>query len=288
MRNSHELNSDEKPSESVLSKTKVFWDRKEAGKAYDKEFTDPIGYYVNESEMQPMADLMQDVKNSRVLDVGCGTGRHLSLLTEGNHLYGIDLSLSMLAEAQAKMPAGAFMSGSAVTLPFKDHSFDLVVSSRVLQHIRDQQKMISEMARVCKPGGQVIMLSYNSWSGLCAYKQIRLSWVGKILNIPFKLVLGKRSFFNPWGFDYDNYCSIPELSRFMKNSGLEVQRSWGATCGMPWFWNDFFIGKIVGRFLPGLLKAIVNIFLFLDKTIARIFPLKYFTDKVIVVAAKPR
>ena len=91
---------------------------------------------------------------------------------------------------------------------------------------------------------------------------------------------------NPWGFEYDNYCSIPELSRMMKAEGLTVQKTWGVTCGAPWFLNDFFVGKILERLTPFFLKMILSFDLFLDQTLARLFPLKYFTDKVIVVATK--
>ncbi|GEM_PF-2352641 len=283
-----DLNSENPPRESVRPKTKVFWERGEAGKVYDKEFGDFIGEYVNRSEMKPIADLLRDVRNMRVLDVGCGTGRHLALLDPTNAREGLDLSPSMLAEAKTKVPDGIFTVGSVDALPYEDNSFDYVISSRVLQHICDQQKMISEMGRVTKPGGKVILLSYNSWSLLCLYKQTRMSWAGKIINLPFKLILGRRSFFNPWGFEYDNYCSIPELSRYMKKAGLRVRKSWGVTSGMPWFWNDFFVGKVIQRILPLAMKMIFGVSFFLDNTLARIFPLKYFTDKVIVIAEKPR
>lgn len=273
-------------TQSVMPKTKDFWERGEAGKAYDKEFGDLIGWYVNQSELRPVADLTEDIRNARVLDVGCGTGRHLMLFHPSNKRYGIDLSAPMMAEAKAKVPDGIFTVASADALPFENESFDVVISSRVLQHIRDQQKVISEMARVCKRGGQIILLSYNSWSLLCLYKQIRLSKVGKIINLPFKLILGKRSFFNPWGFEYDNYCSIPELTRYLKNVNVKVTRSWGATCGLPWFLNDFFIGKILAKTVPFLLKAFLSFCLFLDRTLIRIFPLKFFPDKVIVVGKK--
>lgn len=272
--------------EDTLPKTRSFWQRQEAGKSYDKEFGGIIGAYVNKSELEPLTALLGELRNKKILDVGCGTGRHLALAHSSNTRQGVDLSQTMLDEAQAKMPDGIFTVASADKLPFPDNSFDLVISSRVLQHIRKQQNFVTEMSRVCKPGGQVIILSYNSWSGLCLYKQIRLSKFGKILNIPFKLILGKRSFFNPWGFDYDNYVSIPELSGFMKQAGLTPKFSWGVTGGMPWFWNDFFIGKILERVLPFLVRAYFNLWLFLDRTIMKLFPFKFFTDKIIVAAEK--
>jgi SAM-dependent methyltransferase len=270
----------------VAPETKSFWKRSEAGKAYDKEFGGTIGRYVDESETRPFRGLFRSLKNSKILDVGCGTGRHLALFDGSNELHGLDLSESMLAEAAVKNPSAKFCSGSADSLPYPDGTFDVVMSSRVLQHLKDQKKAVSEMARVLKPGGRLVLLSYNSWSLLCLYKQVRMGCVGRVLNIVVKPLLGRRSFFNPWGFSYDNYCSVPELSGYMKESGLDVEMSWGATCGQAWFWNDLFIGKLLERTLPFILNRLVSVFLFLDGTAARVFPLKYFTDKIVVAGVK--
>ncbi len=274
-------------SDANLPETRDFWKRGEAGRAYDQEFKSLTGWYVNESEIRPVRDLVEDFHGKRVLDVGCGTGRYLGLYPGDNQMVGADLSTAMMVEARQKKPSAFFVSASADQLPFPDSSFDVVMSVRVLQHLRDQQAMVSEMARVTKPGGRVILISYNGWSLLGLYKQIRLSWVGRVLNIPFKFILGRRSFFNPWGFKYDNYCSLPELSGMMRRAGLQVRTGWGLTCGMPWFLNDFFIGKILERLARPLFHAFLKGLLFLDRTIARVFPLKYVTDKILVVGFKP-
>ncbi len=267
-------------------KTKSFWNRAGAGESYDKEFSGQIGWYVNESEIRPFQDLIRSVSGIKILDVGCGTGRYLKLFNPNNDLNGLDLSEQMLVQARAKVPQAKFTAGSAETLPFPDASFDMVMSVRMLQHMPDQKKVIQEMARVCRPGGRVVLISYNTWSFLCLYKQLRLSRLAKILNIPLKPLLRQRSFLNPWGFTYDNYCSMNELCGWLKGMGFSIETTWGATLGQPWFWNDFFIGKILEKMAPFLLRPLIALFLFLDATLARCFPFKYFTDKNIVVGIK--
>lgn len=276
----------DKSNEANTAQAKQFWTKEEAGKHYDKQFKNLIGWYVDTSESEPLEALIQDCRNLKVLDVGCGTGRHLSRFPAGNELYGVDLSESMLAEARVKNPGGTFEAASADKLPYEDNTFDLVFSSRVIQHMRDQQKMIDEMARVCKPGGRVIMICYNSWSLLNVYKHIRMSWVGRILNLPFGWLLKQRSFFGPWGFEYDNYCSIPEVGRMMRKASVEPELAWGVSCGMPWFWVNFFIGKILERLVPWLWKGILKTYLWLDRTAGRHFPLKYTTDLILVAGKK--
>lgn len=273
-------------TEANTVQAKNFWKRDEAGQHYDKQFTNHIGWYVDASESEPLLDLVKDLRGKKILDVGCGTGRHLSRFPEGNELFGVDLSESMLAEARAKNKQGTFEAASADNLPYDDNTFDLVFSSRVIQHMRDQQAMIDEMARVCKPGGQVMIICYNSWSLLNIYKHIRMSWVGRVLNLPFGWLLKQRSFFGPWGFEYDNYCSIPEVKKMMKKVNVKPVRSWGVSCGMPWFWVNFFISKIMQTIAPPVWKAVLKGFLFIDRTAGRFFPLKYVTDLILVVGKK--
>jgi len=62
-----------------------------------------------------------------------------------------------------------------------------------------------------------------------------------ICDLNAAVILGRRSFFNPWGFDYDNYCSLPELSGMFEASGLRPTHRWGVTSAMPWFLNSFFL-----------------------------------------------
>ena len=185
---------------STFRSTQDFWTRHEAGKQYDREFQGLLGQYVHRSELEPVLDVIGRKKNLKILDVGCGTGRYLAELDVENRLVGLDLSASMLEEAKTRCGNSSFIGGSSTALPFFDNAFDIVFSVRVIQHIQDQTRMIQELARVCRPGGTVILLSYNSWSLLNIYKQIRMSWVGRVLNFPFGVLLGRRSFFGPWGF----------------------------------------------------------------------------------------
>lgn len=274
------------PPREIGNSTDLYWDRSQAGVTYDQEFENIVGRYTHESETCPLRDIVGHLEGKQILDVGCGTARHLKLFKPGNQLHGIDQSKEMLEVAKQKVPQARFSVSFAEELPFESNRFDLVYSVRVMQHVRDQKRMIQEMARVCLPRGLVIVVNYNSWSLLNIYKHIRMSWAGRVVNLPFKVLLGRRSFFGPWGFHYDNYCSIPELAHLMENADLQVIRSWGVTCGMPWFFNNFFIGKILEILAPTFFSQFLKLCLWFDSHLARRFPLKYFTDLVLVAGEK--
>jgi ubiquinone/menaquinone biosynthesis C-methylase UbiE len=118
---------------------------------------------------------LEDVKFegiSRILDVGCGTGvvgiDLLNLIPSAQSLIGLDLEPSILRVAKEKIPnerEGNFVAGNVYDLPFIRSSFDLVGCQYVLQHLSQPAKALSEMRRVSRPGGQVVIFEFDDRTG---------------------------------------------------------------------------------------------------------------------------
>ena len=90
----------------------------------------------------------------RALDVGCGTGHHMSALAaRGFEVAGIDGSDHMLEEARAANPGAELQRADVASLPFSDDSFDLVLCVEVLRYLADPNSCITEIARVLRPDG---------------------------------------------------------------------------------------------------------------------------------------
>jgi phosphatidylethanolamine/phosphatidyl-N-methylethanolamine N-methyltransferase len=106
----------------------------------------------------------------RVLEVGVGTG--LSLPSYARHLeiVGIDLSPEMLAKARERVAArrlanvAGLLEMDAADLKFDDASFDTVVAMYVMTVVPEPEKAMRELARVCRPGGEVIIVNHFSSS----------------------------------------------------------------------------------------------------------------------------
>ncbi len=111
----------------------------------------------------------------RVLDLGCGEGRHAitAYLSERVHVIGLDLSERDLTTASERFTdfelAGdeerslTFMRASGLELPFADASFDKVICAEVLEHIPDYRAMVAEIRRVLKPGGSLAVSVPRFW-----------------------------------------------------------------------------------------------------------------------------
>lgn len=106
----------------------------------------------------------------RVLDVGIGTGLELPLFAAGQRVVGIDLAEPMLRRAQVRARRGTgAVDGlcvmDAARLAFPDGSFDAVVAPYVLSVVPDPAAMLDEVARVVKPGGDVVLVNHFGAEG---------------------------------------------------------------------------------------------------------------------------
>jgi len=96
----------------------------------------------------------------RTLDVGCGTGRNLPLYAQGARVVALDPDREVLLRARRRAPRVPLVQGSAEALPFRDGTFDTVVSGLVFCSVPDSLRGLAEVKRVLGPGGRLRMLEH--------------------------------------------------------------------------------------------------------------------------------
>ncbi|MEQ8439987.1 MAG: class I SAM-dependent methyltransferase [Ilumatobacter fluminis] len=114
--------------------------------------------------------------DDRVLDVGSGFGRHVyECARRGARVVALDYAADEVVETRDTLAAMVeqgeitpdrligVLQGDATRLPFPDDTFDVVITSEVLEHIQDDVAAISEMVRVLKPGGR-FAATVPAWS----------------------------------------------------------------------------------------------------------------------------
>jgi ubiquinone/menaquinone biosynthesis C-methylase UbiE len=108
-----------------------------------------------------LKNLISSVKNSRVLDIACGTGSAIPYFDSSNEYTGLDLSYPMLKQAVKRMKKKSFqktifIQGTAEALLFDDESFEFILMDTALHMIPNYQLAITETARVLTKRGMFV------------------------------------------------------------------------------------------------------------------------------------
>lgn len=121
---------------------------------YEAWYTTQRGAWIGEEEYRLLASLLAPNPSETLLDVGCGTGyftRRFATDAAERNVFGTDIDLNMLRFAGGHSAHGiGFVASDACQLPFRDKSFDLVVSVTALCFIREEQQALREMLRVAR------------------------------------------------------------------------------------------------------------------------------------------
>jgi len=145
------------------------------------------------------------VAGSRILEVGCGSGRDALRLAEaGANVTALDYSAGALAAVRqaCRTPARCHLvQGNALALPFRDGTFDVVFHQGLLEHFPDPAPVLAENVRVLKPGGMLLVDVPQRWHYYTLAK---------------KLLIAMDRWFAGW----ERSFSATELERLVEAAGL--------------------------------------------------------------------
>ena len=143
-----------------------------AASSYEREWS----YYIKSTSLETL-QRMNLSSDSRVLDVGCGTGYFLNLLRSSGfsgHATGVDLSSNMLLQARENNPSASidYVAGQSAELPFRSNSFTTVVSNNAFHFFLRPKSFLQEINRVLVEGGELYITDWDDefWAcWLCDY-----------------------------------------------------------------------------------------------------------------------
>jgi len=155
--------------------------------------------------------------DSRVLDLGCGGGRNIVYLRGNGHsVVGLDASQGLLRIAAANVGTSAVVRGDAVSLPFRDASFDGIHGVATIHHLpseADRRQSMAEAARVLRPNG---LLLASAW----AHEQDRFRSGPVDVSVPWRRADGRTV------LRFYHLFRSGELAGLARAAGLIVVRSW--------------------------------------------------------------
>ena len=149
----------------------------------------------------------------RVLDVGSGTGALLARILPGVQTRACDYTDSLMALDGQKVDVANLNEDS---LPYSDHSFDLVTCTEVIEHLENYRRLVRETARVLRPGGAVVFSTPNI---LNLQSRLRFLWFG-FWNLFGPLPIGRTETFSTGG--HITPVSYFYLTHAIAEAGLEV------------------------------------------------------------------
>lgn len=159
-------------------------------------------------------DRLAPAPGELVLDVGCGLGTLLDTMGEvyGTAGVGIDLGHAGLKAAIACNVRGhSYHEADALRLPFRDASFDLVVSFDVIEHVDDPARFAAEMARVLRPGGRLLIYTPSARDRWTWHW-----WERLVLRGRYNLGLD-----NLAGHDPEKFLEPERLTALLESAGLQ-------------------------------------------------------------------
>ncbi len=176
--------------------------------AYSRWRASELGSITEMLEDRSLLDFIGDPKDRDLLDVGCGDGTlAISLSDRGAKVVGIDVSQAMIEAATQRAASSktdvSFHLGKAECLPFEAEQFDLVLAKTILCFVDDASDTFAEMARVLRPGGQLVIGELGKWSPWAVQRYIR-GWSGSSL------------------WHRAHFWTASELRSLAENAGLEV------------------------------------------------------------------
>jgi len=156
---------------------------------YDKWFDTPVGKKVKELELNLLMEFVHPEQGKNMLEVGIGTGLFaMEFRKKGMVVKGIDPSVEMLSIAKRR--GFDVKPGIGEDIPFPDNSFDVILSMTSMEFSKEPDSFISEMKRVTKNNGTIVVAVLNLLS-LYGIKR-------RLKGIFRKTIFNKAHFYTYW------------------------------------------------------------------------------------------
>ncbi|MFC1616506.1 class I SAM-dependent methyltransferase [Patescibacteria group bacterium] len=120
---------------------------------YAKEYQE-TEEYLDTFDRNALMLYLKNLKGKKILDVGAGSGRIINILDQDeSKIVALDSSKEMLELLKKKYSKVETVLGDAEKLPFEDESFDVVVATFLIVHLKRLDKFFDEVHRILRPGG---------------------------------------------------------------------------------------------------------------------------------------
>jgi ubiquinone/menaquinone biosynthesis C-methylase UbiE len=227
----------------------------------------PIIQYEQSLRAETALSLLAPTHGDYILEIGCGNARDtVTIVENGGEVVGIDVSEEMVDAAQRELailgfPDTKILLEDATSLSFSASHFDKVLCSEVIEHIPDTLAALTEMRRVLKHQGKLVLTTPN-----------RKGWYAFDRYVLWERILGR-----VWPHPFDQWRTAPEISALVEQAGFRIL-SCRTVCFVPGFLITYFI-------LPAFIqRGLIKFIRYTAQFWQRLFPFRGYT---ICLVAEP-
>jgi demethylmenaquinone methyltransferase/2-methoxy-6-polyprenyl-1,4-benzoquinol methylase len=172
------------------------------------------------------ASLAPGVARAQILDVACGTGDlSLTLFESGEaRIIGVDFCRPMLQIANSKASQLGFevpfIEGDALSLPFRDRSFEGATIAFGLRNLTTVETGFTELLRILKPGGRLVVLEFSKPTTPVLRSLFRIYFT-RMLPFLGGVISGSKSAYQYLPESVSHFPDQNELARIMRRAGFE-------------------------------------------------------------------
>ena len=194
----------------------VFWVVIEMKKKKIKEFYEnyhkvdegnPIEKFKQKERLNSIFSITKNL-GGKGLVIGCGSQNDMNLVSPNSFGVGVDISTVAIKKSIRKYNKSRFIVSDATNLPFMKNSFDYVICSEVIEHIKDDEKVLFEVKRILKNHG-IFILTLPNWLSLYGLSR-------KLTEFLF------RRPFTAGDQPIDNWSTPSKISKKLKKYNLEI------------------------------------------------------------------
>lgn len=170
-----------------------------------------VKYGIGGTRRKKILQLIGDIKNKKILDIGCATGYVGSELKEmGNYVVGVDVS-----EPAVRQAKGALDEAYAVDVSgdwpdeIKNKKFDFVILAEVLEHVFDPVNVLEKVNSVLADGGEIIITTPNI-----------MAWHNRL-----RFIFGRFEYESQGTFDFGHirFFTYPYLKQVLSEPGFKIE-----------------------------------------------------------------
>jgi ubiquinone/menaquinone biosynthesis C-methylase UbiE len=150
----------------------------------------PLSYFILRRENESIRSFLQEIPLKQTLDIGCGRGNSLSLLSDSPaSLVAVDNIFEMVHRNIPSFPGIKFVTAEARFLPFQKNSFQLIVCIGLFEYLKNWSDLLQEIHRVLSPGGHAI-ITLSPPGILTCLRLIMGHWLYTATEEDFQKILG--------------------------------------------------------------------------------------------------